>query len=205
MAEPLGSTPPPGGEGGGGQADVITPSEQPAVSSGGGQPDVPSTRGQPPGDPLADYRDVFAEDPALLKTFTQHFGNEHAVGETLRNAHHFADQALNAGEKDAIKRLGLANDPIFLGALGRLNREYSGMRKTIDELTRENQRLKSQVRGEPVLHHIDPVSSQVLGGTDLQSLEAALSQQYLEEKNPEVRARIQTRLTAVQKTLYAKR
>jgi hypothetical protein len=148
---------------------------------------------------------VFEEDPQLLRTFTQHFGSEHAAGQVLRDAHRFADQALNPGEKGAIKRLGLGNDPVFLEALGRLGREHAGMRKTIDDLTRENTRLKAQAKGQPVLHQLDPVSHQVLGGTDLQGLEAQLTKAYLAEKDPEERARLQTKLTAVQKTLYTKR
>ena len=146
--------------------------------------------------------EVFHEDQALLKSFVQHFGSEHAVGETLRHAHAFADSALTQAEKQYIKQANLGNDPVFLGALGRLNREYSGMRQTIDELTRENQRLKGQVQGKPVLHQIDHTSSQVLGGLNLQDLEASLSRQYLAEHDPQARQRIQQRLTAVQKTLY---
>jgi hypothetical protein len=187
------------------QSTTVPPASAPPAEAPTppGTPPAPAG-GIPQGDPLEPWRDVFTEDPALLKTFTQHFGSEQGAGAALTDAHTFADQALTETERRLLIQRGLGNDPATIQALGRLGKEYAGMRKTIDDLTRENARLRAQAAGKPQVHLASADNALLLGGgVDLHAQEAQLVREITAAGNDLDRRRaLQAKLTAVQETLY---
>jgi hypothetical protein len=189
------------------QSTTVPPASAPPAEAPTppGTPPAPAG-GIPQGDPLEPWRDVFTQDPQLLATFTQHFGSEHGAGAALSDAHTFADQALTETERRLLIQRGLGNDPATIQALGRLGKEYAGMRQTIDDLTRENARLKAQAAGKPQIHLVSTDNAMILGGgVDLHAEEVRLVRAIQAVGNDLDRRReLQAKLSAVQETLYRK-
>ena len=150
MADPMGgSTPPPGGEGGGGQADGTIQGGQPSPGGSSAQPTgVAPVQGQPPGDPLADYRDVFQATPGLQQEFVRAFGSEHAAGAELTTAHDYFEQVMTERGRRLLK--GAGNHPEVIAELAYLQRDRAGLVQENTALRQENTQLRAQIAGKPL-------------------------------------------------------
>ena len=178
--------------------------------AGGAPPDRATGRQ----DPLAAYRDVFAEagNEQLEKALRDAMGvphGDHALAQAIQVAEEFFERVATDEQREFLVEAGLSNDPQVLAFLSQAGEEFAAMERDLQDLEVENARLRSQLDAPGTLRSVKGASPR---GESLAMTNASIDEQIellwgehgeaLSNPNHRMHAAMQRKLERLQRARY---